>query len=186
MKFSLIASAIALATSVVASPPGYSSAPSQCITQKEAEAYIKTFIGVLGQTDKHAAKTADKIIADDFVEYSNSILSLQHKTIAPSDNISAANKAAWTAGVLHSPKINGITTKAVIADCNHIVWKWNFLGVGSSQYPVNGYNFFTMTRKGKQLQAQSLELEFDSIAWGLDIGEKVTYQDGVTLPAAPQ
>ncbi|EME81323.1 uncharacterized protein MYCFIDRAFT_88023 [Pseudocercospora fijiensis CIRAD86] len=184
MKFSLIVSAIALASSAMASPPGYSSWPSQCITQKEAEAYIKTFIGVLGQTDKNAAQTADKIIADDFVEYSNSILSLQHKAIAPGDNISAPNKATWTAGVLHSPQIKGITTKAVIADCNHIVWKWNFLGVGSAQFPVNGYNFFTMTRKGKQLQAQRLDLEFDSIAWGLDIGEKVSYQDGVTLPAA--
>lgn len=78
MKFSIIASAIALASVGSASPAGQY---PQCISQQEAEQYIKSFIGVLGQTDKNAAQTADKIIADDFVEYSNSILSLQHKPV---------------------------------------------------------------------------------------------------------
>lgn len=53
-------------------------------------------------------------------------------------------------------------------------------------YPQNGINIFHLIRNGAQLQADRLDLEFDSIAWGLNTGEleSVTYANGKKQDAA--
>lgn len=53
-------------------------------------------------------------------------------------------------------------------------------------YPQNGINIFHLIRNGAQLQADRLDLEFDSIAWGLNTGEleSVTYANGKMQEAA--
>ena len=54
---------------------------------------------------------------------------------------------------------------------------WNFVGVGDSKYPVKGFNYFEMN---DNCQVKQLQLEFNSIAWGLDTGFKVILQNGTT------
>lgn len=53
-------------------------------------------------------------------------------------------------------------------------------------YPQNGINIFHLIRNRGQLQADRLDLEFDSIAWGLNTGEleSVTYANGKKQDAA--
>lgn len=53
-------------------------------------------------------------------------------------------------------------------------------------YPQNGINIFHLIRNAGQLQADRLDLEFDSIAWGLNTGEleSVTYANGKKQDAA--
>lgn len=193
MKYTIIASALALASAAIASDPssnkdsqvnkheaqqgGSTSYRSdQCLSEEEAQQWLKSFIGVLGQTDPNRNQTADEIIADQFVEYSNSILSLSGRAL--NGQPAAASKEAWTQGVLNAPAAQGIETRDVVVGCNKIVWHWSFQKVGAGIYQSNGFNLFTMTRKGTQLQASRLDLEFDSIAWGLNTGFGVTYRNG--------
>lgn len=86
MKITSIATAFAIlgtAFAAAAPPPSYG---GKCISQQEGEAWLQKFIGVLGKTDPNAQTTANKIIADNFVEYSNSILSLQGLPVSKSSN----------------------------------------------------------------------------------------------------
>lgn len=70
--------------------------------------------------------------------------------------------------MLNAPSIKGINTlEAVVAGCSKVLWYWRFAGIGSAKYPVKGFNYFTIT---KDLQVQALAVEFNDIAWGLDIG----------------
>lgn len=85
-----------------------------------------------------------------------------------------------------TPPIQSIQTKDVIIGCDKLVWSWSFGHVGAGVYPQNGINIFHLIRNAGQLQADRLDLEFDSIAWGLNTGEleSVTYANGKKQDAA--
>lgn len=89
---------------------------------------------------------------------------------------SSASKAAYIAGIQHAPADNGVNTLFVsVANCKNIVWHWDFAGVGSGEYPVKGFNYFALDSK---CQCSRLDLEFNSIAWGLDTGFGLVLQNG--------
>lgn len=82
-------------------------------------------------------------------------------------------KALYIGGVLNAPPVLGITTlRVLVADCTSVLWYWNFLGIGSAQYEIKGFNLFTLNDAG--LIAVT-EVEFNSIAWGLDTGYQVIF-----------
>lgn len=69
--------------------------------------------------------------------------------------------------------------------CRH----WNFKGVGSGEYPVKGFNYFKMQQQFSPKVpwvATELQLEFNSIAWGLDTGYGFVLQNGTVLGKQPQ
>ena len=73
MKAALFTSAIALGLATVASA-------TKCYTHEEAEDFVSQFEGILnhkGSTYGNATATAEALLADEFVEYSNSILSIE-------------------------------------------------------------------------------------------------------------
>jgi hypothetical protein len=70
--------------------------------------------------------------------------------------------------VLNAPGIRGINTlDAVAAGCTKVLWHWRFDGIGSGVLPVRGFNYFTVNQDG---QVERVDLEFNSIAWGIDQG----------------
>lgn len=83
MKFTQITATLALAASAIASPtwPSWNGCPSDnCISQTDAETLVKRFIGVLsheGSDLGNASVTANAILADNYKEISDSILSLE-------------------------------------------------------------------------------------------------------------
>lgn len=85
----------------------------------------------------------------------------------------------------HAPADTGIETVFVtVANCNNIVWHWNFKGIGSAAYPVKGFNYFKMQQTfnyNVPWVAKELDLEFNSIAWGLDTGYGFVLQNGTVL-----
>lgn len=120
-----------------------------------------------------------------------------------SESVSAPSKQAWIQGVtsktsrlssilLHSnifteaPPPQGIQTKDIVIGCDKLVWYWSFEKVGAGRYPQNGFNLFHLVRNGGRLQADRLDLEFDSIAWGLNTGEvsEIELADGTEIEAA--
>ncbi len=71
------------------------------------------------------------------------------------------------------------TIEILVAGCTKILWYWNFLGIGSAEYEVKGFNLFTITDVG---QISQVNLEFNSIAWGLDTGYQVIPPAGGGAP----
>ncbi|KAK3047725.1 hypothetical protein LTR09_010839 [Extremus antarcticus] len=89
-------------------------------------------------------------------------------TVSQIDGPSAGSKAAYIGGIQHAPADNGVNTLYVnVANCKNILWHWDIRGVGSSEYPVKGFNYFALDTK---CQCSRLDLEFNSIAWGQDTG----------------
>ena len=85
-------------------------------------------------------------------------------------------KQAYIAGVLNAPPVEGITTNEIlVAGKNKILWYWTFYGIGSAQYEVKGFNLFTINENN---QISQLNLEFNSIAWGLDTGYQIVFPVG--------
>ncbi|OAP54412.1 hypothetical protein AYL99_11513 [Fonsecaea erecta] len=140
-----------------------------CLSQAEAESIVSQYITILEHTDVATANaTAQSLLDPNYTETSDSILSLEGQ---PLGTATFVGKDVYIEGVLNSPGLNGITTlEILVAGCTKILWYWNFFGVGSGQYEVKGFNLFTIT---PSLQIGQVNLEFNSIAWGLDTGYQV-------------
>lgn len=80
MKFTTIASTLALAATVIASPriPHRSSG----VSQAEAESVVSKIISIFGH-QPGANATAHALLADNFVEHSDSILALEGQPVSP-------------------------------------------------------------------------------------------------------
>nr|POE75526.1 hypothetical protein CFP56_53638 [Quercus suber] len=181
MKIAFIASVIALVTAVAATPTLSLYPFPGCVFQPQADLFIKRFSGLLngkGSDLGDVTTTANILVADDFQEISNSILELIG---LPLGGPSAASKQEYIAGISHAPPSNGIVTlNTWVTGCHSIVWRWQFNGVGSSRYPVSGFNYFDLTAFN---QIHRLYVEFDSVAWGLNTGYKFVYPNGTVVPA---
>ena len=132
--------------------------------------------------------TADQIIATNYVEYSDSILSLEKAPVRTllscarslraltmnqqlGNTPSATSKAQWVAEVTQHPEV-GIQTLDILNSCNKIMWHWNFPSVGGGAYEVKGFNLLTVNFFGQITRA---DIEFNSIAWGLDTQQIYQY-----------
>jgi len=78
MKFAtVIAASLALATSAFAAPW------TDCLAQSEAESIINQYISILAHSDVATANaTAQALLADDYQEISDSILSLEGQPVS--------------------------------------------------------------------------------------------------------
>lgn len=64
------------------------------------------------------------------------------------------------------PPVTGINTLGIyISGCSKVLWQWQFTGVGTAEYPVKGFSLFTLNRKNLVVKT---EIEFNSVAWGID------------------
>ncbi|OQV06603.1 hypothetical protein CLAIMM_11148 [Cladophialophora immunda] len=167
---SLVVGVMAVAT------PKRDSSWQDCLSQSEAESIVNQYITILEHTDVAAANaTAQSLLDENYTETSDSILSLEGQ---PLGTATFVGKDVYINGVLNSPGLNGITTlEILVAGCTKVLWYWNFLGVGSGQYEVKGFNLFTIT---PSLQIGQANLEFNSIAWGLDTGYQVIFPPSTT------
>jgi len=120
---------------------------------------------MLTNPDRQAANaTGQAILADGFNETSDSILSLEHE---PLGTVTFAGKQTYLKGVVYAPPIPAIDTLAIIHDCTQIVWYWVAIGLGTKEYEVKGFNYFTTVNAGTQIIDN--KVEFNSLAWGADI-----------------
>lgn len=84
MKYSYIVSALGLASSVFAAPTEVRRSDwSACIPQADAESLVDKYISILTHSDITTANaTAQAILADDYQEISDSILSLEGQPVS--------------------------------------------------------------------------------------------------------
>lgn len=144
-----------------------------------------------------ANATAQTLFAPNIVEFGDSINSLRgdavstsvlpfHKnrqvtllpffrslTTQPSQlGTQVENGAAkYIAETLGSPPIPVVTTLGIVHDCTQMVWFWEFDGIGTGQYRVRGMTFIHVN---DQALVDMQNVEFNSLAWGADIGFQIT------------
>ncbi|KAK5164607.1 uncharacterized protein LTR77_009813 [Saxophila tyrrhenica] len=207
MKLTLPMAALLSAVSVSATPVpdfissllGQGNCPlfGGCISQSQAELFVKRFSGILTKQGSDLGDyltTADKLLAANFQEISGSVNSLAGFDL---EGPTSSSKQAYIAGIQHAPADNGVNTLYVnVANCQNILWHWDIKGVGSGKYPVKvgwrssqnchlstvvlmfelqGFNYFALDNK---CQCSRLDLEFNSIAWGLDTGYGLQWPNG--------
>lgn len=83
MKFSHILSALALTSSAIAAPALGRRDWGNCLAQSTAEDLVNGYISILEHSDVATANaTAQAILADDYTEISDSILSLEGQPVS--------------------------------------------------------------------------------------------------------
>lgn len=169
---------LALAAGAIANPIGQleKRAAQKCISNAEAQKFMGRFINILEHVDSDLGDyttTAQKILTEDFQEISDSINMLAGKPLGGV----TADKATYISGAQHAPPTTGIESLAItVSNCNTLIWEWNMKGVGKATYPVKGFGLLKMVRSGKlglKIQAKELKLEFNNIAWGLDVNSQL-------------
>ncbi|KAK3057350.1 hypothetical protein LTR09_001533 [Extremus antarcticus] len=163
MKFFATASVlVAIASTALAKTQG-------CLSTKQASQLVSRFSSLLSQSDSDLGDyntTGKAILAKEYIEVSDSILSLTQR---PLGSTTFSGRDAYLAGLGHAPPVTGIQTLGIyVTGCSKIVWQWQFNGVGSAEFPVKGFSLFTTNRKN---QLTMTELEFNSVAWGQDISQ---------------
>lgn len=89
MKFSLITSALTLASAVVAAPARRDWTNFKCLSQSAADTIVTKFISVLAHTNVATANaTAQALFSDTYTEVSDSILSLEGLPVCSSTSFS--------------------------------------------------------------------------------------------------
>lgn len=88
------------------------------------------------------------------------------------DIAASANRDLWYKGVSAHPIPSIIDRDILVAGDYKIIWRWTFNGIGISKYPATGFNLFTID---ENLQIVESHIEFNNIAWGVDIFEIQQY-----------
>lgn len=179
-SFVTLAATAALVSSVAAVPWGPGSwgpwgrpNPGKCLTQESAQYLVDGFEGLISA---YTDANADKLLSEDFSDFSDSINSLAGY---PVGGPTFPNKAAFKAGQGAQPAVP-ISTLAIDAvTCDTIALRWL---VGLQPEPVKGITILKASNAQGQKdtwQIKTIFTEFNSISWLKDIGGTVT------LPGRP-
>jgi hypothetical protein len=197
MKLLQLLTPLALVAAATASAlPRRGGGWEDCLSQSEAESIVSQFMSILSHSDPATANaTALALLDDNYTEISDSILSLEGLPVSYNRFIESTGpwlmslqlgtatfvgKQVYIDGVLNSPPVLGVETlEVLVAGCTKVLWYWDFTQIGSGEYEVKGFNLFSITAAG---QINQTNLEFNSIAWGLDTGYTVTFPAGGGAP----
>ncbi|KAK1078689.1 hypothetical protein LTR33_007025 [Friedmanniomyces endolithicus] len=169
MKFTLLASVLATASTTLATPHGWGGDWNQCVSPQRANKVVNEIIAIFGHSPSvdAANTTAHALLADKFQEFSDSVHALERQPLTGSGL--TANKTEWIGGIVGRPPITNIESLYISpAGCHKIIWYWQFNSVAAATYRVRGFNLIELNAHG---QVDQLVQEFNSIAWGLDDGE---------------
>jgi len=178
-SFITIATTAALVSSAAAAPWGPGGGwwgkpnPGKCLTQESAQYLVDGFEGLISA---YTDANADKLLSDDFSDYSDSINSLAG---IPVGQVTFPNKAAFKAGQGAQPPVPISTLAIESVTCDTIALRWL---VPLQPEPVKGITILKASNAQGQKdtwQIKTIFTEFNSISWLKDIGGKVT------LPTRP-
>lgn len=157
-----------------------------CITQDEANTFINTYIAVYTKTDPDFAETAKTILTSNFTEFSASINMLFGRAPTFNNGENLDSRALFIEYLTDVPQATAsdVTTLDTLVVCDKILWYFSFgqVGGGNGRFPVEGGILFYLVRTGDgKLQAEKAAIEFNSLAWALDIGFTCQYPNGTQV-----
>ena len=180
-----VATALAGTVSNPFSPiPGYPLGNGICLTDQQSQFLVKTFVSALANTNRAATNaTLQALLASNYAEESDSINTLAgYPVCVPSltiscppqftfmqlNSISFPSKAAYLASLLNAPPTPPFQILQSFHDCTNIGFRWIINGLGKNIDQIKGINQLVANPLTGQLSFDYLE--FNSIAWGRDVG----------------
>jgi len=146
--------------------PNYPLGNGFCLTDSQANFIAAQFQSILTNPNRQGANvTAQTLVTTNYVETSDSINTLAGYPLGGSTFV---GRTGFINGVVTAPAIPSMQTLAVFHDCTNILWRWLVTGLGSGEYEIKGMNHFIASPLTGQISTDYLE--FNSIAWGRDIG----------------
>lgn len=174
MRAFTIAAAATLVSSAYAAPWGMGGLwggkgnPSKCLNQATAQYLVDGFGKLISA---YTTADADKLLADNLVDYSDSILALQG---LPVGTPAFPSKAAFEAGQGAQPPVPFQLLALEAFNCDTVSFRW--LG-GLQPDPVKGITILKASNsqgKPDTWQISTIFTEFNSLTWFKDIGGQVT------------
>jgi len=177
MRSSTIAAAAALVSSAYAVPWGSGGLwgggkgdPTKCLNWDTANYLATSFQSLIVA---YSSTVADKVLADDLLDYSNSILSLQGLPLTGAPAF--PSKAAFEQGQGSQPSVPLVILAIDAFNCQNVTFRWNANFGGANS--VNGMTHLTASNSQGQKDTWQISViytEFDSLAWWKAIGGTVT------------
>ncbi|KAK4947026.1 hypothetical protein LTR10_014168 [Elasticomyces elasticus] len=172
-SFATVAAAAALVSTAAAAPFGWGDwaapNPATCMSNATVQYLVAGFGSLLSDYNTDVANT---ILADDLVDWSDSINSLIG---APVGNPTFPTKAAFEAGQGAQPAVPFEVLAIEAYTCDTIAFRWL---VPLPPNPIKGITILKTENSAGQAdtwQIKTIFTEFNSIAWLEDIGGSVTY-----------
>ena len=175
MRSLVLAAAATFISSAYATPWGLGGLwggkydPTQCLCEDSATYLVNGFASLISAYNN---ATANAILANNLVDYSDSILSLQG---LPLGGPAFPSKAAFEAGQGAQPAVPFNVIAIESFNCDTIAFRWN---VTLPPNPVKGITILKASNSQGQKntwQISTIFTEFNSIAWLQDIGGSVTF-----------
>lgn len=143
-----------------------------CLTKSDASDLVNNFLNNVAAN--YDATIANKLVTDDIVETSQSVLALGGVTGAALQGPSSVGKNQTLSAEANKPFTLAAELIAIEAvGCNTIAFRW--WGTPANKTPVRAISIFH-TVKSEQYGWQINEIfgEFNSLTWGQDLGANVT------------
>ncbi|KAF2765653.1 hypothetical protein EJ03DRAFT_205271 [Teratosphaeria nubilosa] len=167
MRTAIIISTLAFVSAAIAGGGDNNDRPyHDSLSQSQAEEIVGKFSAVLsghGYQGMTINQTAQSVVAQDYVEYSQSLQSLEG---VPLGGPTATSYKEWYDRVTAHPTADIVTNEVLVAGDHNILWSWTFPHIGSSQYEVSGFALLRIDSEQKICQRK---FEFNSLAWALDL-----------------
>ncbi|OCT45885.1 hypothetical protein CLCR_00064 [Cladophialophora carrionii] len=176
-SFAIAAAAATLVSSTYAAPWGSGGLwgrkpdPTKCLTKDAATALAEGFQGlIVAYTDANA----DALLADNLVDFSNSIKSLQGFPVDPFTPV-FPTKEAFKQGQGAQPSVPLEILAIDAFNCQNVTLRWdaNF-GNGNLVAGITHLTASNSQGKPDTWQISAIYTEFDSLAWFKAIGGTVT------------
>ncbi|KIY02338.1 uncharacterized protein Z520_02476 [Fonsecaea multimorphosa CBS 102226] len=145
-----------------------------CLSDAQATNIVSAWKTILTSPDRTSeGATAQTLIADEYLENSDSINSLAGNSLG---NATFSGKDNFVAAVLNNAAIPLLTTLDVFHDCSRIAFYWAASGVGSGVEDVRGVDLLYVTDDKEQISMAMVE--FNSLAWAKAVGWQIVRANG--------
>lgn len=176
---------------------GYSGAP--CLNATGVSTVIDGYTYLLEHPGgPYFNSTAEALLADDFVVYSDSILTLSNRSVRTRSRYltrsrhpaalvlmrmratltkrpqrqlgqpAYPSKEVYIATQFQTPPLPVVQTLGVFATCNQVSWRWNASGIGSNKFEIKGIIAFDVNPASVQID--TVYSEFNTAAFEADLG----------------
>jgi hypothetical protein len=168
MRLSTLA-ATALAGSALAKPCVGSRNDTVCMTRAEAKDIVDIYARLIAN---YKAEDCEKYCASDFVDRSDSINTFIFK---PLGEPTFATKEIFMEAQESNPPFPVVIDSIDAVDCEAVALRWHAT-FGAANKPSRGLTILGTTKREGWWQIKSIDVEFNSLIWLLNMGGNYTWE----------
>ena len=140
-----------------------------CMTRAEAKEIVDIYARLIGN---YQPEDCEKYCAEDFVDRSDSINTFIFK---PLGEPTFATKKIFMEAQLSNPPFPVVIDSIDAVDCESIGLRWHAT-FGAANKPSRGITIIGTTKREGWWQIKSLDVEFNSLIWLLNMGGNYTWE----------